>query len=101
MYNSPYPAHEQGEEGTDDFAVLVAYGIAADAKCTVYDATQKSVKFVQHEIYSAQSGDFLIFYAIFAMLVEVLLTCFCTTKVSEISDMAKSRATYCCSGTYK
>ena len=28
-------------------------------------------------------------------------TCFRSTKVGEKSDMAKSLATYCCSGTYK
>ena len=26
---------------------------------------------------------------------------FCNTKISEISDMTKSRATYCCSDAYK
>ena len=61
-----------------------------DAKCTVYEATQRCVKFVQHEINSAKAVILSFFCAIFAMSVGVLLTCFCTTKVSEISDMTKS-----------
>ena len=38
---------------------------------------------------------------IFAMPLMILLVLNCSTKVSEKSDMAKSQATFCCSGTYK
>ena len=34
-----------------------------------------------------------------AILVVYVLNC--NTKISENSDMAKSWATFCCSGTYK
>ena len=54
------------------------------------------------------SSDFI---CIFAMPDEVLFDYFCNTKLSESSDMAKSRAarlcrlacprTFCCSGYYK
>lgn len=63
----------------------------------VYDDTQKNVKFVNQEINSAQSGDFVIFCAIFALLFGDFNALFCTTKVSEIFDIAKPQATYCCS----
>ena len=83
-------AEIDSEEGAYDLAVLVAEQGAADAQYPVYHIAQKSIEFVQYKIYSAKSGYFLIFCAIFAMSVGVLLTCFCTTKVSEISDMTKS-----------
>ena len=38
---------------------------------------------------------------IFAMPDEVLFDYFSNTKLSESSDMAKSWATFCCSGYYK
>ena len=41
------------------------------------------------------------FICIFAMPDEVLFDYFCNTKLSEFSDMAKSWATFCCSGYYK
>ncbi|MDD7075766.1 MAG: fimbrillin family protein [Prevotella sp.] len=34
-------------------------------------------------------------------ILEFCLFSFCNTKISENSDMAKSWATFCCSGTYK
>gem|GEM_PF-5073442 len=43
-------------------------------------------------------SDFMI---TFAMPLMILLDLICSTKVSEKSDMAKSWATFCCSGTYK
>ena len=48
------------------------------------------VKFVQDEKYSTKSGDFLSFLLTFAMPLMILLVLICSTKVSEISDMAKS-----------
>ena len=36
-----------------------------------------------------------------ARQLRVLLVFFCNTKISENSDMAKSWATFCCSGIYK
>ena len=41
------------------------------------------------------------FICTFAMSLMILLVLNCSTKVSEISDMTKSWATFCCSGTYK
>ena len=50
-----------GEKGAYNLTVLVAEGCAADAKRMVYHIAQNCVEFIQHEIYSAKSGDFLIF----------------------------------------
>jgi len=41
------------------------------------------------------------FMLTFAMSLMILLVFKRDTKVSEKSDMAKSFATFCCSGTYK
>ena len=41
------------------------------------------------------------FMLTFAMSLMILLVFKRDTKVSEKSDMAKSWATFCCSGTYK
>lgn len=41
------------------------------------------------------------FICIFAMPDEVLFDYYSNTKLSEFSDMAKSLATFCCSGFYK
>ena len=41
------------------------------------------------------------FICTFSMSLMILLVLNCSTKVSEISDMTKSWATFCCSGTYK
>ena len=41
------------------------------------------------------------FMLTFAMSLKNLLVLNCSTKVSEKSEMAKSWATFCCSGTYK
>ena len=60
------------------------------------------VKFAQNEYYSAKSGDFLRFFCLplpWPLIISVAL--YCSTKVSEISDMAKPSATFCCSGYYK
>ena len=35
------------------------------------------------------------------VLLRFTLVLICNTKISEKSDMAKSWATFCCSGTYK
>jgi hypothetical protein len=40
------------------------------------------------------------FICIFAMSFRVLFVIKCSTKISENSDIKKSRATYCFSGTY-
>ena len=56
-----------GEEGADDFTVLVAYESAADAERTVYHATNKCVKFVQHVFYSAKAVVLSLFCTTFAM----------------------------------
>ena len=61
------------------------------------DLDEELRKFVNQEINSAQCGDFVIFCAIFALLFGDFNALFCTTKVSEISDIAKPQATYCCS----
>ncbi len=49
---------------------LVTCGGAADAEDTVYHFAQKSVEFGQHEIYSAKSGDFLIFYCYICNVIQ-------------------------------
>ena len=36
-----------------------------------------------------------------AMSFRILFVFKCSTKISEISDMAKSWTTFCCSDTYK
>jgi hypothetical protein len=41
------------------------------------------------------------FMLTFAMSLKNLFVLICSTKISEISDMAKSWATFCCSGSYK
>ena len=41
------------------------------------------------------------FYLYFCHVIQSLIYFFCNTKISKISDMAKSRATFCCSGAYK
>ena len=41
------------------------------------------------------------FICIFAMSFRTLFVFFCNTKISEISGMTKSRATFCYSGAYK
>ena len=51
---------------------------------------QNMVKFVQDEKYSTKSLIFSDFLLTFAMSLMILLVLICSTKVSEISDMAKS-----------
>ena len=41
------------------------------------------------------------FICSFALSFRVLFVLKSNTKISEISDMPKFRATYCCSGAYK
>ena len=48
-----------------------------------------------------KSGVYFILFANFAMSFNFLLLLNCTTKVSEIFDMAKSLAINCYPGTYK
>ena len=51
---------------------------------------------------SSKMSDFLRFYLYFCHVIDdFLLVLKRSTKVSEKSDMAKFRATFCCSGTYK
>ena len=50
---------------------------------------------------SSKGVSFSIFICIFAMPDEVLFDYYSNTKLSEFSDMAKSLATFCCSGFYK
>ena len=57
----------------------------------VYHREQNRVEFVQNEKYIAKSSDYLRFYAYLCHVIdEFQLLCFCSTKVSDISDMAKS-----------
>ena len=81
--------------------VLAACGGAADAQNPVYHIAQKSIEFIQPEIYYAKAVFFSFIIAIFAMSFNFLLLLNCTTKVSEIFDMAKSLAINCYPGTYK
>ena len=41
------------------------------------------------------------FMLTFAMSLMILLVFICSTKPREKSDMAKDRATFCCSATYR
>ena len=51
---------------------------------------------------SSKRCEFLRFNLYFChVILEFCLFSFCNTKISENSDMAKSWATFCCSGTYK
>ena len=54
-----------------------------------------------HVKYSSKRNDYHRFYLYLCHAIEVLLVLKCSTKVSEKSDMAKSWAIFCCSGTYK
>ena len=47
-------------------------------------------KKLSHVKYSSKRSDFSDFLLIFAMSLMILLVLICSTKVSEISDMAKS-----------
>ena len=51
--------------------------------------------------YTTKRCEFFGFYLYFAMPDEVLFDYYSNTKLSEFSDMAKSLATFCCSGFYK
>ena len=81
---------ENGEDGPYYRAVLIAYQLTAKSQVGVDYRGQNTVKFVQDEKYSAKSGDFLDFCCTFATSLMILLVLFCSTKVSEKSDMAKS-----------
>ena len=50
---------------------------------------------------SPKGVSFSDFICIFVMSDEVLFDYYSNTKLSESSDMAKSWATFCCSGYYK
>ena len=50
---------ENGEDGPYNLAVLIAYQPTAKPQVGVDYGGQNTVKFVQHEKYSAKSGDFL------------------------------------------
>ena len=79
-----------GEYGSYNLAVLIAYQLTAKSQVGVDYRGQNTVKFVQNEKYSTKSGDFLRFCCTFAMSLMILLVLFCSTKVGEKSDMAKS-----------
>ena len=81
---------ENGEDVPYYLAVLIAYQLTAKSQVGVDYRGQNTVKFVQNEKYSTKSGDFLRFLLTFAMPLMILLVLICSTKVSEISDMAKS-----------
>ena len=84
-------AEENTDDGTYDLAVLVAYRSTAKTQERVYLAAKICVIFVQNEIYSTVRGDFLRFLLYLCHVIdEIQLLCFCSTKVSEISDMTKS-----------
>ena len=55
-----------------------------------YRRRQDRARFVQDEKYSAQSIEFLDFMFTFAMSLMNSLVLNCSTKASDISDMAKS-----------
>ncbi|MBP5620235.1 MAG: hypothetical protein J6X23_07340, partial [Bacteroidaceae bacterium] len=58
-------------------------------------------KKLSHMKYFSKRSDSLRFYAYLCHVMCDLLVLKRSTKVSEKSDMTKSWATFCCSGTYK
>ena len=81
---------ENGEDGPNYLAVLIANKLTAKPQVGVDYGGQNMVKFVQDEKYSTKSLIFSDFLLTFAMSLMILLVLICSTKVSEISDMAKS-----------
>ena len=81
---------ENGEDGPNYLAVLIANKLTAKPQVGVDYRGQNTVKYVQNQKYSAKSGDYLRFLLTFAMSLMILLVLICSTKVSEKSDMAKS-----------
>ena len=66
------------------------------------NGTHVTRKYPSHINYSSKMSDFLRFYFYLCHVIDdFLLVLKRSTKVSEKSDMAKSRATFCCPGTYK
>ena len=90
VFHAVAPAAEHGEDGPYYLAVLIANKLTAKPQVGVDYRGQNMVKFVQDEKYSTKSGDFLRFLLTFAMSLMILLVLICSTKVSEIFDMAKS-----------
>ena len=72
---------------------------------TVLTAIEKDLKkkqgVIKNGIFLPKGVTLSDFICTFAMSLMILLVLKCSTKVSEKSDMAKSWATFCCSGTYK
>ena len=86
----------------------ITTGTAIDGKCIRLSTIEKycgsweSIKLLHNRKNSSKRSEFLRFYLYFChVILEFCLSSFRNTKVSENSDMAKSWATFCCSGTYK
>lgn len=77
---------------TQDFTVLIAILCASQSSCGIYGWCPKSIKLL-HDGKNPSKGvrysDFLYFCH-----VRVFVCLFCDTKISEISDMAKSWETF-------
>ena len=61
---------ENGEDGPNYLAVLIAYQLTAKSQVGVDYRGQNTVKFVQNEKYSTKSGDFLRFFAYFCPVID-------------------------------
>jgi hypothetical protein len=81
---------EHGEYGPYYLAVLIAYQLTAKSQVGVDYRGQNTVKFVQNINIPPKAVMFSDFMLTFAMSLMILLVLICSTKVSEISDMAKS-----------
>ena len=79
-----------GEEGAYNLAVLVAEGCAGMPREWSITSRKSASNLSNTKFIPPKAMIFSFFCDIFAMSVGVLLTFNCTTKVSEISDMAKS-----------
>ena len=61
---------ENGEDGPNYLAVLIAYQPTAKSQVGVDYRGQNTVKYVQNEKYSAKSGDFLRFFAYLCHVID-------------------------------
>ena len=61
---------ENGEDGSNYLAVLIANKLTAKPQVGVDYGGQNTVKFVQDEKYSTKSGDFLRFFAYLCHVID-------------------------------
>ena len=81
---------EHGEDAPYNLAVLIAYLRAAKSQMSVYNRGQNNIKFVHNKKNPPKAVIFSDILLTFAMSLKNLLALICSTKISKISDMAKS-----------